>query len=215
MPYWYRHRVARPTWEHRVTGLDFSPSALRVARRLALDCETPIRFVESELYDAPAALGTGRFDVVYTGIGALCWLPDIKRWASVVSSLLSPGGQTVHPRRPPSVVGDGRGKAPTAWWLLNIPISKSAGVRTEEHRTYVDHRGRTEFAPRASISTMGSPRSLLPSMRSGMELQSSKSTIRCRGGAWSLMETVGDGEFRLMTGPQRLAASYTLQAVKH
>jgi hypothetical protein len=29
---------------------------------------------------------------VYTGIGALCWLPDIPRWARVVASLLAPGG---------------------------------------------------------------------------------------------------------------------------
>ena len=35
----------------------------------------------------------GAFDLVYTGIGALCWLPDIRRWAEVVASLLRPGGR--------------------------------------------------------------------------------------------------------------------------
>ena len=33
------------------------------------------------------------FDLVYTGIGALCWLPDIDRWAGVVADLLVPGGR--------------------------------------------------------------------------------------------------------------------------
>ena len=38
-------------------------------------------------------LGAGRFDLVYTGIGALCWLPSMTRWADVVSDLLAPGGR--------------------------------------------------------------------------------------------------------------------------
>ncbi len=33
------------------------------------------------------------FDLVYTGIGALCWLPSIARWAEVVAGLLAPGGR--------------------------------------------------------------------------------------------------------------------------
>ncbi len=50
-------------------------------------------FVEAEVYDAVSALGADRFDLVYTGIGALCWLPDIRRWARVVADLLGPGGR--------------------------------------------------------------------------------------------------------------------------
>jgi hypothetical protein len=37
-------------------------------------------FVVSDVYDAAAALPGQRFDIVYTGIGALVWLPDIPRW---------------------------------------------------------------------------------------------------------------------------------------
>ncbi len=36
---------------------------------------------------------TTRRGCSYTGIGALCWLPDIRRWAGVVSALLRPGGR--------------------------------------------------------------------------------------------------------------------------
>ncbi|MEO9253965.1 MAG: class I SAM-dependent methyltransferase, partial [Tepidiformaceae bacterium] len=42
-------------------------------------------------YDAPDVIH-GKFDIVYTGIGALCWLPDIRRWAQVVAALLKAGG---------------------------------------------------------------------------------------------------------------------------
>ena len=44
------------------------------------------------MYDAVAAFGGRRFDIVYTGIGALVWLPDIPAWARVVAGLLAPGG---------------------------------------------------------------------------------------------------------------------------
>ncbi|HZE01550.1 MAG TPA: SAM-dependent methyltransferase, partial [Pseudonocardiaceae bacterium] len=38
-------------------------------------------------------LGPETYDLVYTGIGALCWLPNVARWARVVSDLLRPGGR--------------------------------------------------------------------------------------------------------------------------
>jgi len=76
-----------------VTGLDFSTPALEAAAELAAACGATIDFVESDLYGAVQALGGARFDLVYTGIGALCWLPDVERWAHVVADLLRPGGR--------------------------------------------------------------------------------------------------------------------------
>lgn len=75
-----------------VTGVDFSPASLGVARRLARDLGLDAEFVEADVYDAPRALGGRTFDVVYTGYGALVWLPDLVRWAGVVARLLRPGG---------------------------------------------------------------------------------------------------------------------------
>ncbi len=77
----------------RVTGLDFSPAALEVARDLAARCGVDARFVEAELYGAVDALGREQFDLVYTGVGSLGWLPDITGWARVVAELLRPGGR--------------------------------------------------------------------------------------------------------------------------
>ena len=74
-----------------VTGLDFSEPAIEAARRLSADSGVPGRFVHANVYDAAAALGE-KFDVVYTGIGALCWLPDIREWARVVAACLAEGG---------------------------------------------------------------------------------------------------------------------------
>jgi len=64
-----------------VSGLDFSRPAVSAASSLAAELGLPATFVVSDVYDAVAAFGGQRFDIVYTGIGALVWLPDIPGWA--------------------------------------------------------------------------------------------------------------------------------------
>jgi SAM-dependent methyltransferase len=76
-----------------MTGLDFSPAALTEARRIAALAGAEVDFVDADVYDAVSVLGADRFDLVYTGVGALCWLPDIRRWTRTVSDLLRPGGR--------------------------------------------------------------------------------------------------------------------------
>jgi SAM-dependent methyltransferase len=81
-----------PTLE--AVGLDFSAAAIEAAGSLAQELHLSDRatFVESDVYEAAAKLGAGGFDVVYTGKGAIIWLPDIERWAGQCASLLKPGG---------------------------------------------------------------------------------------------------------------------------
>jgi len=73
----------------RAVGLDFSPASIRHARELASDA---VEYVCADVYDAPNALGHRQFDIVYTGKGALCYLPDLTGWATVLADLLRPGG---------------------------------------------------------------------------------------------------------------------------
>jgi SAM-dependent methyltransferase len=81
----------------RVTGLDFSENAVAEARRLVAETGDDVDFVQSDVRKAAEVLPKGAFDLVYTGIGALCWLPSITEWAGVVADLLAPGG-TLHLR---------------------------------------------------------------------------------------------------------------------
>ena len=76
----------------RVTGLDFSTAAIAAAQALAARIGAEARFVAAEVYDAPAALGA-QYDIVYTGVGALNWLPDMDLWARTIHALLRRGGQ--------------------------------------------------------------------------------------------------------------------------
>jgi SAM-dependent methyltransferase len=75
-----------------VRGLDFSAPAVETANQLASELGIDASFVQADVHDAVAALGGERFDVVYTGLGALNWLPDLDRWAGIVTELLEPGG---------------------------------------------------------------------------------------------------------------------------
>jgi SAM-dependent methyltransferase len=79
----------------KVVGLDFCPAAITAANQLAkeLGLAGRARFVQADLYDAPAAIAEpAAFDLVFVTWGAITWLPNIRRWAEIVAHFLKPGG---------------------------------------------------------------------------------------------------------------------------
>lgn len=74
-----------------VTGLDFSGTAIKAARNLADETEIEAKFVEGNVYDAPNLIDD-TFDMVYVTWGTICWLPDVPKWARIVSDFLVPNG---------------------------------------------------------------------------------------------------------------------------
>lgn len=77
----------------RTVGLDFSGESIAAAERIARQEGVDVEYVQADVYDAVDALAGRQFDVVYTGKGALCYLPDLRLWAGVIADLLRPGGQ--------------------------------------------------------------------------------------------------------------------------
>jgi SAM-dependent methyltransferase len=77
------------------TGVDISPRQIEIAQRTADEANLPVRVVAADLYALPAALQSADFDIVFTGGGAIVWLPDLRRWAQIVSSALRPGGMMI------------------------------------------------------------------------------------------------------------------------
>jgi SAM-dependent methyltransferase len=75
----------------RIVGTDFSGEAIAAARQLAIRAGVDATFVQSTNEDAPGILGR-QFDVVYTSVGVLAWLPNLSSWADAVFRLLKPGG---------------------------------------------------------------------------------------------------------------------------
>jgi SAM-dependent methyltransferase len=75
----------------RVTGVDFSSESIAAARMLAERSGVAARFEISTVDAAPEAIHD-RFDVVYTSVGVLVWLPRLDVWANAIYALLKPGG---------------------------------------------------------------------------------------------------------------------------
>ena len=74
-----------------VTGVDLSDASIVLARELNEELGLDARFIRSNVYDLPKVLDE-HFDIVYTALGALCWLPDLTRWGQIIARYLKPGG---------------------------------------------------------------------------------------------------------------------------
>jgi ubiquinone/menaquinone biosynthesis C-methylase UbiE len=82
------------SWARRgakATGVDFSDEAIKLARRLSKETGVKADFIESDVYALPDIL-KDKFDIVYTSYGVIPWLPDLTRWAQMISAYLKPGG---------------------------------------------------------------------------------------------------------------------------
>lgn len=77
-----------------VTGVDLSDRAIESARQLAHETQSNANFICCDIYDLPNHLDK-QFDIVYTSYGTIGWLPDLDKWAKVVSQFLKPHGQFI------------------------------------------------------------------------------------------------------------------------
>jgi SAM-dependent methyltransferase len=194
------------------TGLDFSPSALVGARALAVRARADVRFVDGDLYDAVDLLGAQQFDLVYTGIGAICWLPSIRRWAQVVAGLLRPGGRLFMREGHPALwsMSDPR---PDGLLVVEYPYFETDGVLFREETTY---GGEGTVSAPESVSFNHGLGEIFTALRdAGLTMTSFEEH---REVPWNpLGEAMVEsaefpGEFVLAEGRDRLPLTYTLQA---
>jgi SAM-dependent methyltransferase len=197
-----------------MTGLDFSPTAIAQARELAARTSADATFVEADAYAAADVLGRGAFDLVFTGIGALCWLPSVRRWAGVVADLLRTGGRLF--------IREGH---PMLWALddtrkddlltVEFPyFERDEPLIWDESGTYVQ----TDVAFEHTVSyswNHGLGEIVTALLDAGLELTG---LTEHDSVPWEAlpgkMERVDGHEWRLADRPWRVPHSYTLQAVK-
>jgi SAM-dependent methyltransferase len=77
-----------------VTAIDLSDKAIATAKELAKQANTNTTFICCDVYDLPNHL-QGEFDIVFTSYGTIGWLPDLNKWAKVISRFLKPKGKFV------------------------------------------------------------------------------------------------------------------------
>jgi SAM-dependent methyltransferase len=197
----------------RMTGLDFSPAALAEARRLAASAGADVDFVESDVYGAPDALGRAAFDLVYTGIGALIWLPDIRRWAETVEALLRPGGRLFLREGHPMLFTID--ETVTDSLVVRYPYVETVEPLVfDEDTTYVET---THLLTNTTTHEWnhGLGEVVTALLDVGMRLTM---LVEHDSVPWMAlpeqMRLGEDGEWRLVDRPERLPLTYTLQALK-
>ena len=158
-------------------------------------------------------LEAASFDLVYTGIGALCWLPDVTRWAAVVSALLRPGGRLFIREGHPMLFSIDethldRLVVDYPYFQLDDPLI------FEDGGTYVETDA--EFSSTVTHEwSHGLGETISAVLEAGMDLTG---LAEHDSVPWNAipgrMSLDASGEWRLEDRPWRLAASYTLQARK-
>ncbi len=133
-----------------VVGLDFSPAAIAAARRLTdeLGLAARARFVLADLYEAPDTIPeAGAFDLVYVTWGALCWLPDVPRWARIVAHFLRPGGALYHAEgHPAALVFDDEAPCADGRPGYFVPYFQREALVQDDPRDYADPNARLRNA---------------------------------------------------------------------
>ncbi|MFT3740657.1 MAG: class I SAM-dependent methyltransferase [Breznakibacter sp.] len=114
------------------TGIDLSDKAIAKAKELAGKTNSEATFICCDIYDLPNHL-SGAFDVVFTSYGVIGWLPDLDRWAKIVSGFLKTNGKFVFVEFHPVV------------WMFDDDFSKIAynyfnagAIKETEDGTYAD-----------------------------------------------------------------------------
>lgn len=192
----------------RVVGLDFSEPAVVAARDLAARIGVDAEFVAADVYDAVDALDGRRFDVVYTGIGALCWLPDYPRWAKVVAELLRPGGRLYLVEFHPAT------HDVFSWDDLTLAFSYFEDVVVDDTRgTYADptadtvHNRSVEQVPQLG-------KVITAIAEAGLRIDRLTERPTTFMQRWPMLVQHGEQDWRLPDGVPSLPLSYSLLASK-
>lgn len=215
----------------RATGIDLSGVSIEHARQLAIKAGADITYVQSDVYSAPSALDHRTYDLVYTGIGAICWLPDIALWAKTVAELLRPGGRLfirdMHPILNSclamTVAGEHPDRQQQPW--ISGPGETTIALELPywEQSDYIEWNDPVTYA---GSETVSSPRSVewnhsLGEIVSGVLAAGLRLTSLTEHdsvpfepfpGAMTFDPAIG--EYRLSRRPERFPATFTLTAVK-
>ncbi|GAA4590185.1 SAM-dependent methyltransferase [Actinoplanes octamycinicus] len=197
----------------RMTGLDFSGESLKQARRLAELAGADIEYVQSDVYAARDVLD-GDFDLVFTGIGALGWLPDIKRWARTVASLLAPGGRLFLREGHPVLWACDYDRTDGVIALGEPYFEQAEPQIYDEPGTYVDTDH--QFVHTVTHEwNHGLGEIVTAVLEAGLTLTG---LVEHQSVPWNAlpgrMRQLDNGEWQLAERPERLPHTYTLQAVR-
>lgn len=198
----------------RMSGLDFSAASLQQACALAAATGVDIDYRLANAYEAVAVFGAGRFDLVYTGIGALCWLPDVAAWGSTVAELLAPGGRLFVREGHPVLWALDYQRRDGLLVLADSYFERAQPVVEYSDKTYLETEKALPLTGAANWNH-GLGQIFGALLHSGLRITG---FVEHDCIPWCAMPgsmlLCDDGEYRLIERRDRLPLSYTLQASK-
>ncbi|WP_211196185.1 bifunctional 2-polyprenyl-6-hydroxyphenol methylase/3-demethylubiquinol 3-O-methyltransferase UbiG [Flavobacterium sp. H122] len=188
------------------TGADLSDKAIAKAREFSTLLNLDADFICCDIYDLPNHL-KDRFDIVFTSYGTIGWLPDLNKWAKVVSHFLKPQGKFVFVEFHPVV------------WMfdndfkeVNYNYFNAAPIIEEETGTYADKKASIE----TKTITWNHPTSevLNTLIQNGLEINSFDEYDYSPYNCFNKTEEFEKGKFRIKHLENKIPMVFSLTATK-
>jgi 2-polyprenyl-3-methyl-5-hydroxy-6-metoxy-1,4-benzoquinol methylase len=190
----------------RVTGIDLSDAAIETAQSVAAQAGLDAKFICCDIYDLRQYLDE-KFDMIFTTYGTIGWLPDLDKWAAVISDYLIPGGELVFAEFHPVV------------WMFDNDMSyiqysyfNREAIIEEEQGTYAD------TAAPISLKSVGWNHSLdeviMALLNQGLKLTAFHEYDFSPYNVLSNMVETTPGRFQLAGREGKLPLVYSLKVVK-
>ena len=189
-----------------VTGVDFSEAAITQANKLAKQTGEQARFICCDIYSLPEYLAE-RFDYVFTSYGTIGWLPDLDKWASIVSRYLAPGGQFIFTDFHPFI-----------WMFDNerreivFDYFRGEAVVEKETGTYADKNNEETFETVSWNQGLAEVFNAL--WKQGLKITSFNEYDYSPYDCFSGMTETSPGKFRFKHPSKRIPLVYSLSAIK-
>lgn len=190
-----------------VVGVDLSNKAIDKATEIANKLNVTARFIESDIYDLKNHLDE-QFDIVFTSYGTIGWLPNMNRWAEIVSHFLKPSGQFVFVEFHPVV------------WMFDDAFEKVAynyfNVETiieNETGTYADRTAKIEQSYMMWNHDLGEVLSAL--LSNGLEIKQFQEFDYSPYNCFQGTEKIAEDKYIIKHLGNRIPMVYALSAIKN
>ena len=121
-------------------GFDISDEFLKQAKEIDKLAQTHCEFIQTDIYDIDVRFDNS-FDLVYISIGVICWMPDIKKFFSIVSRLLKPQGLVYIVEQHPllDMLSSGDEDSPVSFdysYFMTEPVVETQGLDYQTGQGY-------------------------------------------------------------------------------
>lgn len=189
-----------------VTGVDLSDKAIERAKQIAKDTNSEANFICCDIYELPKYLDR-QFDIVFTSYGTIGWLPDLDKWAKVISQFLKPTGKFVFVEFHPVV------------WMFDNDFRdvkynyfNSGEIVETEEGTYAD---KTADITLKTVSWNHSLSEVINSLiKNGLEIQSFEEFDYSPYNCFNKTTEVATGKFRIKHLENKIPMLYSVVAEK-